>query len=256
MSATEVDWSMGSPSARLADWDTALQLGRRVAGPGISVSPPRERARMREDFAELVPLAEDADHRPRTSMTMAGFRSRAWVMARSEWIRANLTGLQRLLEPLAERAARRQALEPGRVPAQGDGGPGGRAVRLRRATGARPVRRVPAARRRGAALLRRPQRRRGGTAVRAARRATSGCGSRSTRSPTACSSARRRGCAGICRAWSTSYLGGDLARRQGAGATSSGARSRRRVAASTRAWAASSCCSRPSSASCSRRCRG
>ena len=36
-------------------------------------------------------------------MTMTGFRSRAWVMARSEWIRANLTGLQRLLEPLAER---------------------------------------------------------------------------------------------------------------------------------------------------------
>ena len=37
MSATEVDWSMGSAAARLADWDTALQLGRRVAGPGISV---------------------------------------------------------------------------------------------------------------------------------------------------------------------------------------------------------------------------
>jgi coenzyme F420 biosynthesis associated uncharacterized protein len=101
MDATTVDWSMGSSAARLADWDVALQFGRKVAGPGMRVEPAR-RARMREDFAELVPLAEDliTDH---TGMTVGGFRSRAWVMARSEWIRANLTGLQRLLEPLAER---------------------------------------------------------------------------------------------------------------------------------------------------------
>lgn len=110
MSATDVDWSMGSAAARLADWETALQLGRRVAGPGISV-PAVQRARMREDFAELVPFAESLieDH---TSMSVAGFRSRAWVMARSEWIRANLTGMQRLLEPLAERVL---AVKPGRA---------------------------------------------------------------------------------------------------------------------------------------------
>ena len=101
MEATEVDWSMGSAAARLADWDLAHQLGRRVAGPGISV-PAVQRARMREDFGELVPIAESliTDH---TGMTIGGFRSRAWVMARGEWIRANLTGMQRLLEPLAER---------------------------------------------------------------------------------------------------------------------------------------------------------
>jgi coenzyme F420 biosynthesis associated uncharacterized protein len=101
MDATKVDWSMGSSSARLADWETALQIGRRIAGPGVRV-PPAERAKMREDFAELVPRAETliTDH---TGMSVGGFRSRAWVMARSEWIRANLTGLQRLLEPLAER---------------------------------------------------------------------------------------------------------------------------------------------------------
>lgn len=101
MSVTEVDWSMGSAAARLADWETALQLGRRVAGPGVSV-PAVGRARMREDFGELVPLAESliSEH---TGMVVTGSRSRAWVMARSEWIRANLTGMQRLLEPLAER---------------------------------------------------------------------------------------------------------------------------------------------------------
>ncbi len=101
MSATQVDWSMGSPSSRLADWDTALQIARKLAGPGVRV-PAADRARMREDFAELVPRAEELIL-AQTGMTVTGFRSRAWVMARSEWIRANLTGLQRLLEPLAER---------------------------------------------------------------------------------------------------------------------------------------------------------
>lgn len=110
MSATDVDWSMGSAAARLADWDVALQLGRRVAGPGIPV-PAAQRARMREDFGELVSVAEAliGDH---TGLSVAGFRSRAWVMARSEWIRANLTGMQRLLEPLAERVL---AVKPGRA---------------------------------------------------------------------------------------------------------------------------------------------
>ena len=101
MSAKQLDWSMGSPSVSLADWETALQVGRKVAGPGIRVGAA-DRARMREDFAELVPHAEELIV-ARTGMAVSGFRSRAWVMARSEWIRVNLTGLQRLLEPLAQR---------------------------------------------------------------------------------------------------------------------------------------------------------
>ena len=92
---------MGSQAARLADWETALAIGRRVAGPGVGV-PPAERARMREDFAELVASAEDriTDF---TALDPGGFRSRAWVMGRGEWIRANLGALQRMLEPLAGR---------------------------------------------------------------------------------------------------------------------------------------------------------
>jgi len=101
MDATQVDWSMGSQAARLADWDAALAIGRRVAGPGVSV-PASERARMREDFAELTPFAERRITEF-TSLDPSGFPSRAWVMARSEWIRANLNGLQRMLEPLAGR---------------------------------------------------------------------------------------------------------------------------------------------------------
>jgi coenzyme F420 biosynthesis associated uncharacterized protein len=109
MDATRVDWSMGSQASRLADWDTALAIGRRVAGPGARVAPA-DRARMREDFAELVPFAQDRITEF-TSLDPGGFRSRAWVMARSEWIRANLGGLQRMLEPLAGRILAKQ---PGR----------------------------------------------------------------------------------------------------------------------------------------------
>jgi coenzyme F420 biosynthesis associated uncharacterized protein len=99
--ANTLDWSMGSYAARLADWGTAVDVGRRVSGPGVPV-PGVERARLREDMAEIVPRAEGLI-RGFTDMEVQGFRSRAWVMARSEWIRANLNGLQRLLEPLAER---------------------------------------------------------------------------------------------------------------------------------------------------------
>ena len=56
--AADVDWSMGSHAARLADWDVALQIGKRVAGPGPIV-PPEDRARMREDLAAHVLRAEE-----------------------------------------------------------------------------------------------------------------------------------------------------------------------------------------------------
>ncbi len=106
MDATRVDWSMGSQASHLADWDTALAIGRRVAGPGVPV-PAVERARMREEFAEVVPFAEGLIH-DFTALDPGGFRSRPWVMARTEWIRANLGGLQRMLEPLAGRILSKQ----------------------------------------------------------------------------------------------------------------------------------------------------
>lgn len=113
MEATEVDWSMGSQASRLADWDAALAVGRRVAGPGVPVVAA-DRARMREDFAELVPWSEELI-RDFTSLDPGGFRSRPWVMARSEWIRANLRGLQRMLEPLAGRILARQPAGRGTI---------------------------------------------------------------------------------------------------------------------------------------------
>ena len=110
MDATSVDWSMGSRASELADWDLALQVGRRVAGPGASVVPV-DRARIREELAELVPASEEMIT-AFTGMQPGGSRTRAWVMSRREWIRQNLFALQRLIEPLAERIAARRSGRP------------------------------------------------------------------------------------------------------------------------------------------------
>lgn len=99
MEAAAIDWSMGSRAAVLVDWDTAAETGRRVGGSGPP-TPAVERARLREDLAGIVPEAEAAIGEF-TGLQASGFRSRAWVMSRGEWVRANLGGLQRLLEPLA-----------------------------------------------------------------------------------------------------------------------------------------------------------
>ncbi len=104
--AAKVDWSMGSRAARLGDWDLAAQVGRRVAGPGPSIDAVG-RARMREDLAELVPYSEDLI-RAFTGLSVEGFRSRAWVLSRGEWIRQSLSGLQRLIEPLADKITARR----------------------------------------------------------------------------------------------------------------------------------------------------
>ncbi len=106
----DVDWSMGSHAARLADWDVAIQLGKRVAGAGPAV-PPEDRARMREDLARHVLRAEELVA-TLTDLHVTGFRSRAWAMGRGDWIRQNVGGLQRLMEPLAQRLLESRPTRP------------------------------------------------------------------------------------------------------------------------------------------------
>jgi coenzyme F420 biosynthesis associated uncharacterized protein len=109
MAAPNLDWpQMGSNAARLIDWRTASDVGRRVAGSGISL-PALDRARFREDFAEAVHEAEQLVLEF-TGLEVEGYRARAWVMSRGEWLNANLRGLQNLLEPLAERALNERQL--------------------------------------------------------------------------------------------------------------------------------------------------
>jgi coenzyme F420 biosynthesis associated uncharacterized protein len=96
-----IDWGMGDRASRLVDWQTASAVGARMGGPGQGLTDV-ERARLGEDFAETVREAQDLVTEF-TGLDPAGYRARAWVMSRSEWIDANLRGFQRVLEPLAER---------------------------------------------------------------------------------------------------------------------------------------------------------
>ena len=112
--ALELDWSLGSRAALLADWETALTTGRIVGGAGPKVSPD-ERAALRTDLSAYVSEAE-ALVSDFTGLEVAGFRSRAWVMGRGGWVRQNLNGLQRLMEPLADRVLEKRASSSSDLP--------------------------------------------------------------------------------------------------------------------------------------------
>jgi coenzyme F420 biosynthesis associated uncharacterized protein len=76
-------------------------VAKTVSGPGPKVAPD-DRARMREDLTAHVDRAQ-AVVTDFTGLSVTGFRSRAWVMGRGDWVRQNIQGIQRLMEPLAER---------------------------------------------------------------------------------------------------------------------------------------------------------
>jgi coenzyme F420 biosynthesis associated uncharacterized protein len=95
----------GTASARLLDWEAAARFGSRLAGTG-PVLRPSQRARIREDFSELVTEAETLVT-TLTGLRVGGAPTRAWVMSRSRWISQNLKGFERVLSPLAERLSQR-----------------------------------------------------------------------------------------------------------------------------------------------------
>jgi coenzyme F420 biosynthesis associated uncharacterized protein len=86
---------------KLIDWRTAGLIGRKVAGLGTVLSSI-DRARLFEDFGELVPEAEGLV-REFTDLSPGSSRSRALVMTRDEWLGANLRGFERVLEPFARK---------------------------------------------------------------------------------------------------------------------------------------------------------
>jgi coenzyme F420 biosynthesis associated uncharacterized protein len=91
---------------RLIDWNTATLVGDRVAGTGTALSPV-ERARLLEDFGELVPRSDQLV-REFAGLTEGETRARAWVMTRRQWLEANLRGFERVLEPFAAKVVARQ----------------------------------------------------------------------------------------------------------------------------------------------------
>jgi coenzyme F420 biosynthesis associated uncharacterized protein len=86
---------------KLIDWRTARVVGEQIAGKGTLLSPV-ERARLLEDFGEVVPQAEDLV-REFTGLSAGEYRARPWVMTRAQWLQANLRGFERILEPFAEK---------------------------------------------------------------------------------------------------------------------------------------------------------
>jgi coenzyme F420 biosynthesis associated uncharacterized protein len=86
---------------KLIDWRTARVVGEQVAGKGTPMSAV-ERARLLEDFGEVVPEAE-ALVREFTGLASGEYRARPWVMTRAQWLQANLRGFERILEPFASK---------------------------------------------------------------------------------------------------------------------------------------------------------
>ena len=90
---------MSLAAEKLVDWRTAAVVGRRVAGSGGPLTPV-QRAKLSEDFADVVPDAERLVQEF-TELSPDTYRSRAWVMTRNQWLQANLRGFERILEPVA-----------------------------------------------------------------------------------------------------------------------------------------------------------
>src|SRR5947207_7268444 len=92
---------MALAAERLIDWKTARAVGARTAGAGPHLDPV-QRARLREDFADLVPRA-DEHVREFTGLAVSGYPARPWVMSRPEWLQANLRAFQSVIEPFAQK---------------------------------------------------------------------------------------------------------------------------------------------------------
>jgi coenzyme F420 biosynthesis associated uncharacterized protein len=90
-----------STAARLIDWDSAARIGARVAGAGPHI-PPAERARLNEQFADVVSEA-DVAVASFTGLQRQGSPTRPWVMSRGEWVSQNMRGFEGVLEPVARR---------------------------------------------------------------------------------------------------------------------------------------------------------
>ena len=100
---------MSLAADRLIDWKVAARIGARVSGQGLAL-PAVERARLREDFSEVVAEAEAMVSRF-TGLSPGGPPARAWVMSRPEWVERNLMAFERILEPFAQKVVEQQPAE-------------------------------------------------------------------------------------------------------------------------------------------------
>ena len=108
MDATESIGRWARQAAGSATGTPRCASGAELPVPASRRARRRARAHARGLRRDSFPTREDLID-AFTGMHVRGFRSRAWVMSRGEWIRPNLHGLQRLLEPLAARLLANQA---------------------------------------------------------------------------------------------------------------------------------------------------
>ena len=85
----------------LVDWDFAVTVGTRVAGPGPDVSPD-------EAAAAVVELREGATRSTPLVREFSGLHTEAGtapvlVVDRSGWLRANADGFAKLLSPVVDK---------------------------------------------------------------------------------------------------------------------------------------------------------
>lgn len=113
-------WDMSGDAGRMVDWDLASRAGGRLSGSAEQKLSQLDRARLLEDFGELVPHAQDLVSEF-TGLVPSGYRARPWVMTRNQWIDANLRGFQRVLEPLAQRVYANDAQARNRLRSKGLG---------------------------------------------------------------------------------------------------------------------------------------
>lgn len=95
--------SSDSPDA--VDWSLAARVGRAVAGAGPTVTSA-ERAAVRREFVEAVSNA-DALVRDFTGLRPHTPAGEPLVLDRAGWIDANISGFQKLMEPVAEKIGKR-----------------------------------------------------------------------------------------------------------------------------------------------------
>jgi len=86
------------------DWAIAEKVAVKVANRGAPQIDEGTRRRIRDDFADLTPIAEGLVEESTGLRSLAG-PAKAEVADRAGWIRANLSSFQRLLRPIIERAA-------------------------------------------------------------------------------------------------------------------------------------------------------
>ena len=182
-------------AADMVDWELAISVASRLAGPGPEVSRSEADAvvaELREDAARSTGLVREY-----TGLVAADAdRARSSSSTGRAGSAPTPTSFDLLLTPFVDKVTAKKGPPSGVHQGPGVAGHGGRdrcRAGLPRRQGARAVRPVPRAV--GPAAARRAQHRPRRARARRRPAPTSGSGSACTRRPTACSSPRCRGCA-------------------------------------------------------------